>query len=144
MNSLIIQKKGPIILMALVLLLVTACGQEPNSTATTAAPLEMETAAPDTPADENGPVSVASEGEVPFYARFSRSDIYHDGEWSVIIFYRPPDCVPENFNLLGFFDANAFACGPATTRSVELWENGPDVDTGPLQAEVEGRGSVPV
>jgi hypothetical protein len=74
-------------------------------------------------------VLIKSEGEVPFYARFGMEDIYHDEEWAVIVFYRPPNCVPEDFNMLRFFDCpseddpGAFACGPATTRSTETWEN---------------------
>jgi hypothetical protein len=45
-------------------------------------------------------------GDVPFYAR----DIAA-GEWTAIIFYRPPQCVPDDFDLLTFFDIpRACAC----------------------------------
>lgn len=52
--------------------------------------------------------------DVPFYARFERGLIHTDGEWAAIAFYRPPECVPEDFNLLNFFDAPAaFGCNAA-------------------------------
>jgi len=49
--------------------------------------------------------------DLPFYARFERGLIHTDGEWAAIAFYRPPSCVPDDFNLLDFFDAPAaFGC----------------------------------
>lgn len=50
---------------------------------------------------------------VPAYARFETvSDLgFTDGQWFVIPFYRDPVCVPNNFNLLDFFDApRAWEC----------------------------------
>jgi hypothetical protein len=55
---------------------------------------------------EEGPV-------VPAYARFeSVSELgFTDQKWFVIPFYRDPLCVPEDFNLLNFFDRpRAWAC----------------------------------
>jgi hypothetical protein len=50
--------------------------------------------------------------DLPFYARIGRGEIYHDGEWAAIAFYRPPACVPTGFNLLDFMDIPAaFGCG---------------------------------
>jgi hypothetical protein len=42
----------------------------------------------------------------PVYARFETVDEtgFTDGEWVCIPFYRDPACVPDDFNLLDFFD----------------------------------------
>jgi len=82
-------------------------------------------------------------GDVPFYARTDR--IYHDDEWAVIVFYRPPDCVPGDFNLLDFYDVpGAFFCGPPTTTGWDIWENGPGIDPVPIKSQLKGLGAVPV
>ena len=100
------------------------------------------------PASE--PVRIESGGEVPFYARFGENETFGDGEHAVIVFYRPPDCIPVDFNLNQFFHfpgddgPGAFGCAPPTTTGIETWQNGPEVDPAPLMAEVEGRGAVPV
>jgi hypothetical protein len=100
------------------------------------------------PASE--PVRTESGGEVPFYARFGENETFSDGEWAVIVFYRPPDCIPVDFNLNQFFhfpgesDPGAFGCAPPTTTGIETWQNSPQVDPAPLVAEVTGRGAVPV
>ncbi len=95
------------------------------------APIDVEAPA-DTPADtpavaeENaGPIQIDSGGEVPFYARFGENETFDDGEHAVIVFYRPPECIPPDFNLNQFFHfpdesgPGAFACGPATTTGME-------------------------
>ena len=88
------------------------------------------------------------EGQLPFYARLGAistpEEIYEDGGWVAIAFYRPPSCVPDGFNLLTFFDFNAFACGPPTTDGFEIRRNGQPLTVAPLQAKYEGRGAVPV
>jgi len=85
------------------------------------------------------------EGDVPFYARIGSGEIYHDSEWAVIIFYRPTECIPADFNLLDFFDVpGAFACGPHTTEGFAIWKNGPEVDPAPIQSKLFGLGAVPV
>jgi hypothetical protein len=95
-------------------------------------------------------VIIHSDGQVPFYARILRGEIINDGEWAVVAFYRPPSCVPEDFNLLDFFgfpDATgpgAFGCNPPTTDSVEFWQNGPGEDFAPVMAKFRGLGAVPV
>ena len=109
--------------------------------------VEME-ASP--PAESKEPVRIDGNGEVPFYARFGENETFSDGEWTVIVFYRSPDCIPADFNLNQFFhfpgenDPGAFACAPPTTTSVEYWANGPETDPAPLTAEMTGRGAVPV
>lgn len=95
-------------------------------------------------------VIIDSDGQVPFYARISRSEIINDGEWSAVVFYRPPTCIPADFNLLDFFDfpgpagPGAFGCNPPTTDSVEIWQNGPGIDFAPLVGKFRGLGAVPV
>ncbi len=49
--------------------------------------------------------------DLPFYARLERGLIHTDGKWAAIAFYRPPDCIRGDFNLLDFFDVPAaFGC----------------------------------
>jgi hypothetical protein len=102
------------------------------------------------PAESEGPVRMEANGEVPFYARFGENETFSDGEWTVIVFYRSPDCIPADFNLNQFFhfpgedSPGAFACAPPTTTSVEYWANGPETDPAPLRAEMTGRGAMPV
>jgi hypothetical protein len=95
-------------------------------------------------------VIIDSDGQVPFYARIVDGEIINDGEWAVVVFYRPPSCIPAEFNLLGFFDfpseagPGAFGCNPPTTDSVEYWQNGPGIDFAPVMAKFRGLGAVPV
>jgi len=102
------------------------------------------------PVETKEPVRMESNGEVPFYARFGENETFSSGEWTVIVFYRPPDCIPADFNLNQFFHfpgetgPGAFACTPPTTTSVEYWANNPQTDPAPLIAEMTGRGAVPV
>jgi len=90
-----------------------------------------------------------NDGQVPFYARFGRDELFTDGQHAVIFFYRPPECIPADFNMLDFFDfpgagPGAFACNPPTTDGFEIWENGPETDAAPIHAVLHGLGSVPV
>jgi hypothetical protein len=49
-----------------------------------------------------------------------------DWEWVPIIFYRPPECVPETFNLLQFYDVpGAFFC-PVLVEGHMVMEYPPD------------------
>jgi hypothetical protein len=85
------------------------------------------------------------EGAVPFYARLERGGIYHTDDWAGIVFYRPPMCIPEDFNLLDFFDIpRVFDCNPPTTDGFAIWEHGPGIDAAPLLVELHGLGAVPV
>jgi hypothetical protein len=52
--------------------------------------------------------------DFPFYARIARGEIYHDGDWAAIAFYRPPQCIRTDFNLLDFLDIpEVFGCNAA-------------------------------
>ncbi len=84
---------------------------------------------------------------VPAYARIQQGGVIQDGTWAAIVFYRVPECVPPDFNLLSFLDApRAFGCA-LTVRGFEIWKNGPpplSADQGPIQSESRGLGAVPV
>jgi hypothetical protein len=83
-------------------------------------------------------------GGGPIYARIERGLIHHDGEWAAIAFYRIPECVPGDFNLLDFFDVpRSFDC-PFLAEGFEIWQNGPPEDLAPLQSKLTGAGAVPV
>lgn len=93
-------------------------------------------------------IEIPEEGPgIPAYARIEASHVIQDGTWAAIVFYRLPECVPPDFNLLLLFDApRAFAC-PLTVRGFEIWKNGPppqSADAGPIQTESRGLGAVPI
>ncbi|MCC7361039.1 MAG: hypothetical protein IT317_16260 [Anaerolineales bacterium] len=133
--------------LTLIVALLAACAPA-NPAAPTAAPTSPPPTA--VPAAEAEPVRLEANGEVPFYARFGENEMFSDGQRVVVVFYRPPDCIPADFNLNQFFHLpgetgpGAFGCAPPTTTSVETWANGPEVDPAPLVAEMTGRGAVPV
>lgn len=86
---------------------------------------------------------------IPAYARLELLipdfDVPRNEQWAAIVFYRDPDCVPENFNLGMFFDPpvggpGAFAC-ELLVEGHELWANGPGSDSAPLY--VLSRNSTP-
>lgn len=148
-----INRLASITVMALLLLLLlAACGQSETAEEPESSEQAAESAdAPSEPGSDDGePVVIDSGGEVPFYARFGENETFGDGEWTVIVFYRSPDCIPAEFNLNQFFDfpsesgPGAFGCSPPTTAGIETWENGPEEDPAPLIAETTGRGAVPV
>lgn len=144
---------------AAAMILLAGCGVQANDGTTgaqsptegaptgTASPTEANTGSASA---EKEPVVIESGGEVPFYARFGENETFDNGEWTVIVFYRPSECIPGDFNLSRFFhfpgenSPGAFACAPPTTTSVETWQNGPETDPAPLISEMTGRGAVPV
>lgn len=86
----------------------------------------------------------------PFYARIIPipPHVFVDGGWAAIPFYRDPDCVPSDFNLLGFFDPpselgpGAFMC-PMTVHGFSLW-HGAVGNGAPHTVVTHGAGAVPV
>jgi hypothetical protein len=82
---------------------------------------------------------VRTDAMMPYYARIERDGAYHTDEWAAIVFYRPPECVPDAFDLLVFFDFAAFECAPPTVDGFMVWAG--DV---PSQANLHGLGDVPV
>jgi hypothetical protein len=88
----------------------------------------------------------------PFYARIELDAagaplVHHDGEWAVLPFYRSPDCVREDFNLLDFFDfANIpaiFGC-ELTVAGFEIYEAAPGPGATPRQVIAFGLEGMPV
>ena len=82
-------------------------------------------------------------GDLPFYARIERGEILHTDEWAAIIFYRPTECVPDDFNLLDFYAFDAFSCAPPTTDGFIIWSGEPWISA-PIQIKLYGLGAVPV
>lgn len=80
----------------------------------------------------------------PFYARIESGLIHNDGEWAAIAFYRSPDCVPHDFNLLDFFNPAAMDC-PSFVAGFEIWKNGPSAgDEAPIQSRLNNTGPMPI
>lgn len=79
----------------------------------------------------------------PFYARIQLAPpqiLFVDG-WAVIPFYRDPDCIPEDFNLLEFFDPPAaFGC-TLLVEGFSLWQGEPFMGA-PKIVHSRGKGSV--
>ncbi len=64
----------------------------------------------------------------------------HDGQCAAIPFYRPPECVPPDFNLLEGFDLGALDCPLLVEGFGEFGESFPN----PNSTELRGLGAVPV
>ena len=68
--------------------------------------------------------------------------VIQDGEWAAIPFYRPPECVPLDFNLLGWFDPDMPDCPLLVEGFVVFPGTAP---TGfPRSSQLRGLGEVPV
>jgi hypothetical protein len=88
-------------------------------------------------------------GAGPFYARIERNVagdplVPHDEEWAVVPFYRQPECVRPDFNLLDLFDIPAcFGCQD-TVAGFEIWRTGPGLDPVPIQVVSFGMAGMPI
>ena len=85
----------------------------------------------------------------PVYARVERPFLVHNELYAAIVFYRDPDCVPADFDLLdnvdleGFpTDARAFRC-PLTVKGFQIWTTYP-IPGPPNFVLTTGSGAVPV
>lgn len=79
----------------------------------------------------------------PFYAR-AIAPVPEGVDWVPIVFYRDPNCVPADFNLVSFFDIpRSFGCA-LTVEGFEIWENGPGQDPAPVEVKSSGLGDVPI
>lgn len=80
----------------------------------------------------------------PFYARFERGVVLRTDEWVAIPFYREPECVRPDFNLLNFFDFDnpvIFSC----TLTVHGFDIRADpTSPAPRHSKLQGNGAVPV
>ena len=66
--------------------------------------------------------------DLPFYALIERGLVHNDGEGAAIAFFRPPECIRSDFNLLDFFDAPAaFGCNATEPylSGFRISQNGP-------------------
>lgn len=61
----------------------------------------------------------------PWYADFGGGFIPTDGEWVSIVFWRPPESVPEDFNLLDVFDRPRAWDAPLLLEGEEWWLDPP-------------------
>jgi hypothetical protein len=83
----------------------------------------------------------------PFYARIAGGEypeIYHNGEWAAIAFYRDPECVQTDFNLLEFINPAALDCD-SFVAGFEIWKNGPGTDDqAPIQSRLQNTEDMPI
>jgi hypothetical protein len=76
----------------------------------------------------------------PAYARIGTGEIYTDGTWVAIAFYRDPGDIPKDFNLLDFFDPAALETD-SYVAGFEVWKHGPWAgDVAPIQAKLTNTG----
>lgn len=78
---------------------------------------------------------------IPAYARLELLipdfDAPNTEQWAAIVFYRDPECVPDDFDLGQFFHLpdpdglGAFGC-PLLIEGHEIWENGSGTDMAPI------------
>ena len=135
------RRRGPIvavgvavvILVPVVTLMLMVRGTSDSDVATTPAPTTVV-----------API-VTDVSAVPFYARFPEGEIIHDDEWAVVVFHRPPSCIPPLANLLEVADQSVVGrCGPPTISGTATWNDGPQVDAQPTETTYAGLGEVPV
>jgi hypothetical protein len=82
----------------------------------------------------------------PYYAR-TEPQIFHDGGWAAVIFYRGPTGIPADFNLLQFFHfpgpgPGAFAV-PLNVSGQHHWTGEPFAAP-PMISRSSGMGAVPI
>jgi hypothetical protein len=78
---------------------------------------------------------------LPYYSRLEANEIFHDDQWTVIVFYRPAASVPADFNLLELWDEGALTGESMTVDGFIIWE---ELRTQPLLINLHGLGAVPV
>jgi hypothetical protein len=52
----------------------------------------------------NAKIRTPGGGDLLFYARIEPGFVVHTDDWATIVLYRPRECVPDDFNLLDFYD----------------------------------------
>ncbi len=108
-----------------------------------AAAVMLAVLAVSTPAQAQIHLRVPDDGQPPVYAVLAHGFLPHTDEWAVVVFYRSPECIPDDFNLLDFLDfsGSPFLCdlhieGRTTWVSLD--------DPYPAAQFFRGTGSVPV
>lgn len=114
-----------------VLITLSSAGCAPEgTTAPSARPAFQATITPDEP--------------VPFYALILRP-VFPGAKptpWAGVTFYRPPSCIPADFNLVDVLDIpGAFSCLPQTVTALTIRKD-PSLPN-PFQALLHGLGAVP-
>jgi hypothetical protein len=87
----------------------------------------------------------------PFYSEMAGDFLFHTEQEAAVVFWRQPECVPDDFNLLVNLDLTpAFPDGPPrpflcplTVEGVSTWHD-PATDPFPYQVQVRGSGAVPI
>jgi hypothetical protein len=92
------------------------------------------------PEDLQPPVYTSSAG--PFRDAAGSLFVITDGEWAAIPFWRPPACIPADFNLFHWVDLDAVEC-PLLVEGFAIWEGTEPVGA-PAITETWGLGAVPV
>jgi hypothetical protein len=128
--------------LAVVAALLAGCGDlaQPLAPAADSSPLLAKGAS-------QGLISVTFPSQespgIPAYARIESGQVYIADGWAVIAFYRDPACVPDDFNLLLFFDPPAaFGC-PLTVEGFALYEPQAYPMGAPTTSHATGTGAVP-
>jgi len=91
----------------------------------------------DIPGDSPGP---------PFYSLIQPGWFPMTEEWAAVMWLRDPGCVPDDFNILQFFDPppRPFFCA-LTIEGHEIWNTDPpDPTVGPKNIIARGLGAVPL
>ncbi len=88
--------------------------------------------------EDTAPPLYTAAGGAPNFLPDGSVFVIHDGQWAAIPFYRPPECVPLDFNLLEGFDLAALDCPLLVEGFAEFR------DPGPILTELNGLGAVPV
>jgi hypothetical protein len=78
------------------------------------------------------------EDVLPDFYTSTPIEALHNDEWAVIPFWRPPECIRADFNLLRYFDAAAVNCPLLVVGFAEF------NDVGPTLTEARGLGAVPI
>src|SRR5262245_23727008 len=91
------------------------------------------------PEDISPSVYTSPNGPSPFLP-----GVVQDGEWAAIPFYRPPECIPVDFNLMDWFDNSLAALDcPFLLEGFGIWP-GKDPIGFPQSTQLRGLGAVPV
>jgi len=87
-------------------------------------------------------LNIPQDIDPPVYADLAAGFLPHTDDWAVIFFFRSPECIPADFNLLDFIDPSGSAVGcPLKVHGSTLWRSLDD----PYPAEnfFRGDGAVP-
>lgn len=81
----------------------------------------------------------------PFYARVDPipPHVFVDGPYAAIVFYRGPEGIPADFDLLGFFDVPGAFTVQSNVQGTNFWHGAPLVGS-PRMSHSRELGTVPV